>query len=99
MRRLRRLPQIYNGSRATVEIEGGQSTSLVDIADRQIISQASLSVEVEDVAGAVAQVRTIAETRGGFISQVATTVVRRGDSGQTLWYACRRGSSLTPWKA
>ena len=59
--------------RASVEIEGGQSTSLVDIADRQIISQASLSVEVEDVAGAVAQVRTIAETRGGFVSQVATS--------------------------
>ena len=56
-----------------VEIEGGQSTSLVDIADRQIISQASLSVEVEDVAGAVAQVRTIAETRGGFVSQIATS--------------------------
>ncbi len=58
---------------AAGEIESGQSTILVEIADRQIISQASLSVEVEDVAGAVAQVRTIAETRGGFISQVATT--------------------------
>ena len=57
---------------ATVEIEGGQSTT-VENAGRQIISQASLSVEVEDVAGAVAQVRTIAETRGGFISQIATT--------------------------
>ena len=53
-------------------IEGGQSTT-VEIADRQIISQASLSVEVEDVAGAVAQVRTIAETRGGFVSQIATS--------------------------
>ncbi len=50
-----------------------QEPTTVEIADRQIISQASLSVEVEDVAGAVAQVRTIAETRGGFISQVATT--------------------------
>ena len=50
-----------------------QEPNTVEIADRQIISQASLSVEVEDVAGAVAQVRTIAETRGGFISQVATT--------------------------
>lgn len=67
---------------ADVEIEGGQSTALgfevkqstsLEIADRQIISQASLSVEVEDVAGAVAQVRVIAETRGGFISQVATS--------------------------
>ena len=57
---------------AAVEIEGRQSTT-VEIADRQIISQGSLSVEVEDVAGAVAQVRTIAETRGGFISQLATT--------------------------
>ena len=57
---------------ATGEIEGGQST-IVEIADRQIISQASLSVEVEDVTGAVAQVRTIAETRGGFISQLSTT--------------------------
>ena len=57
---------------AAVEIEGRQSTT-VENADRQIISQASLSVEVEDVAGAVAQVRTIAETRGGFISQLATT--------------------------
>ena len=57
---------------ATGEIEGGQST-IVEIADRQIISQASLSVEVEDVAGAVAQVRTIAESRGGFVSQLATT--------------------------
>ena len=52
---------------ATVEVAG--SLEIV----RQIISQASLSVEVEDVAGAVAQVRTIAETRGGFISQVATS--------------------------
>ena len=68
---------------ATVEIEGGQSTSL-EIADRQIISQASLSVEVEDVAGAVAQVRTIAETRGGFISQVATT----GKAGATAVRPC-----------
>ena len=57
---------------ATVEIEVRESTT-VEIADRQIISQASLSVEVEDVAGAVAQVRTIVETRGGFISQLATT--------------------------
>ena len=56
----------------SAEIEGGQSTTF-GTADRQIISQASLSVEVEDVAGAVAQVRTIAETRGGFISQLATT--------------------------
>ena len=72
------VPSGGSGSHASVpmaggvEIEGGQSTT-VEIADRQIISQASLSVEVEDVAGAVAQVRTIAETRGGFISQVATT--------------------------
>ncbi len=50
-----------------------QESTTVEIADRQIISQASLSVEVEDVAGAVAQVRTIAEGRGGFISQLATT--------------------------
>ncbi len=50
-----------------------ERSASVEIADRQIISQASLSVEVEDVAGAVAQVRVIAETRGGFISQVATT--------------------------
>ncbi len=57
---------------AGVEIEVKQSTT-VEIADRQIISQASLSVEVEDVTGAVAQVRVIAETRGGFISQVATS--------------------------
>ncbi len=56
----------------TVEVEGGQS-AIVEIVDRQIISQASLSVEVEDVTGAVAQVRTIAETRGGFVSHLATT--------------------------
>ena len=56
----------------SAEVEGGQSTT-VELADRQIISQGSLSVEVEDVAGAVAQVRTIAETRGGFVSQLATT--------------------------
>lgn len=56
----------------SAEIEGGQSTTF-GTADRQIISQGSLSVEVEDVAGAVAQVRTIAETRGGFVSQLATS--------------------------
>ncbi len=76
------VPSDMQSRSAVVEIEGGQSTALgfevkqsstVEIADRQIISQASLSVEVEDVAGAVAQVRVIAETRGGFISQVATS--------------------------
>ena len=65
-------PPALQWQSATVEIEGGQSTT-VEIADRQIISQASLSVEVEDVTGAVAQVRTIAESRGGFVSQLATT--------------------------
>lgn len=65
-------PSDMQSRSAVVEIEGGHSTT-VELTDRQIISQASLSVEVEDVAGAVAQVRVIAETRGGFISQVATT--------------------------
>ena len=64
------IPQPASGP---VSAPSGQDSFAWEATDRQIISQASLSVEVEDVAGAVAQVRTIAETRGGFVSQLATT--------------------------
>ncbi|MCH7713165.1 MAG: DUF4349 domain-containing protein [Chloroflexi bacterium] len=42
-------------------------------AQRQVISQASVSVEVEEVPAAVAQVRAIAEGLGGFVEQLSSS--------------------------
>ena len=51
---------------------GGLAPSgVLQIADRKVISTAFVSVEVEAVAEAVVLVRTIAESRGGFVEQLS----------------------------
>ena len=52
--------------------------SILAFAERQIISQGSLFVEVEDVSQAVAQVRVIAESTGGFVEQLSSSGVDDG---------------------
>ena len=42
-------------------------------SERQVISQASLTVEVEDVGTAITELRAIVESVGGFIEHVSTT--------------------------
>ena len=42
-------------------------------SERQVISQASLTVEVEDVGTAITELRAFVESVGGFIEHVATT--------------------------
>ncbi|MCH8090395.1 MAG: DUF4349 domain-containing protein [Chloroflexi bacterium] len=51
----------------------GSSASSIEFADRKVISTASLTVEVEDVQGAVAQVRAISESFGGFVEQLSVS--------------------------
>ncbi len=41
--------------------------------ERQVISQASLDVEVSDVSGAVTQLRSLVESVGGFLEHVSTS--------------------------
>ena len=43
------------------------------MAQRQVISQASVSMEVDEVPAAVAQVRAIAESLGGFVGQLSSS--------------------------
>ena len=45
----------------------------LDVAQRQVISQASVSMEVDEVPAAVAQVRAIAESLGGFVGQLSSS--------------------------
>ena len=45
----------------------------LDTAQRQVISQASVSMEVDEVPVAVAQVRTTAESLGGFVGQLSSS--------------------------
>ena len=45
----------------------------LDTVQRQVISQASLSIEVEEVEAAVNQVRATAESLGGFVEQLSST--------------------------
>lgn len=51
----------------------GSSVSSIEFADRKVVSTASLTVEVEDVQGAVAQVRAISEGLGGFVEQLSVS--------------------------
>ena len=46
---------------------------LVFNSERQVISQASLTVEVEDVGTAITELRAFVESAGGFIEHVSTT--------------------------
>ena len=43
------------------------------MAQRQVVSQASVSMEVDEVPDAVAQVRAIAESLGGFVEQLSSS--------------------------
>ncbi|MEE9247489.1 MAG: DUF4349 domain-containing protein [Dehalococcoidia bacterium] len=52
---------------------GGSSVSSIEFADRKVVSTASLTVEVEDVQGAVAEVRAISESLGGFVEQLSVS--------------------------
>jgi len=57
------------GARGT----GVYTAGALDTTQRQIISQASVSVEVEDVPAAVDQVRATAESLGGFVGQLSSS--------------------------
>lgn len=63
---------VADGVREEVEVA---TLGQMETAQRQVIRQASLSVEVEDVAAAVAQARGIVESLGGFVEQMS----RSGD--------------------
>ena len=52
---------------------GGYVPGALDTAQRQVISQASVSMEVDEVPVAVAQVRTTAESLGGFVGQLSSS--------------------------
>ena len=52
---------------------GGYVPGALDTAQRQVISQASVSMEVDEVPAAVAQVRTTAESLGGFVGQLSSS--------------------------
>ena len=52
---------------------GGYVPGTLDVAQRQVISQASVSMEVDEVPAAVAQVRAIAESLGGFVGQLSSS--------------------------
>lgn len=55
------------------ESAGGGTVSVMNAAaDRQIISQGSMSVQVQNVPAASAQVRAIAEGVGGFVEQLSS---------------------------
>ncbi|MSQ06741.1 MAG: DUF4349 domain-containing protein [Dehalococcoidia bacterium] len=51
----------------------GSAPSQLDIIQRQVISQASLSIEVTVVPAATSQVRAIAEGLGGFVEQLSSS--------------------------
>ena len=52
---------------------GGYVPGALDTAQRQVISQASVSMEVDEVPVAVAQVRTTVESLGGFVGQLSSS--------------------------
>jgi hypothetical protein len=57
----------------TFETSDGASPSVINAAgDRQIISQGSMSVHVQDASATSARVRAIAEGAGGFVEQLSS---------------------------
>jgi hypothetical protein len=60
---------------AFAEPQSGEPDSFLATTQRQVISQATLSVEVAQVASAVDQVRAIAESLGGFVEQLSSSGV------------------------
>ena len=59
------------GARQPLRI--GESSNSLQTIQREVISSASLSLEVEDVQGATAQVRVIAEGSGGLVEQLSSS--------------------------
>ncbi len=62
--------------------DSGESSAQLETAQRRVISTASISIEVEAVQDAVNQVRTIAESLGGFVEQLSSS----GGSNQQQAY-------------
>jgi hypothetical protein len=59
---------------ATMTVEGtGQSSNTLQTTQRQVISVASVSIEVETVSDSVDQVRAIAESLGGLVEQLSSS--------------------------
>ncbi|MBM3943649.1 MAG: DUF4349 domain-containing protein [SAR202 cluster bacterium] len=68
-------PQVLNKDLAAPAPTGAElpeQPSRLDAMQRQVISIASLSLEVEMVQAAATQVRTIAESLGGFVEQMSS---------------------------
>ena len=63
--------EAFNGDSAVAE--SGPSELRSQDVDRQVISTASISVQVEVVSGAVVAVRTIAEGLGGYVEVLSTS--------------------------
>ena len=64
---------------------GAYVPGALDAAQRQVVSQASVSMEVDEVPAAVAQVRAIAESLGGFVGQLSSSgVPERQQSTMTI---------------
>jgi hypothetical protein len=53
--------------------DSGEPPSQIETAQRRVISSASISIQVEAVQEAVNQVRTIAESLGGFVEQLSSS--------------------------
>ena len=69
----RRLVEIQLSTSQGPAGAGGYVPGALDTAQRQVISQASVSMEVDEVPAAVAQVRTTAESLGGFVGQLSSS--------------------------
>ncbi len=67
--------ELARGAKAESAFAGSSGSNSLVFAQRQIISQGSMSVEVPDVAIASSRVRAIAEGAGGFIEQLSSSGV------------------------
>ena len=63
------------------EESASDSVALVFDSERQVISRASLDVEVTDVSAAIARLRALIESVGGFIEEVSTSGGPNPESG------------------
>ena len=64
--------QVSEGRKGRASAASNGSGPLLQIADRKVISTASVSLEVEAVQEAAARVRTIAESAGGFVEHLTS---------------------------
>ena len=69
--------EVARGSKAEAAFTSPGGASSLTTAQRQIISQGSMSVEVPDVSFAAARLRTIAEGAGGFVEQLSSSGVNQ----------------------